>query len=113
MDFAKPESTPHDASFRGPLHQVKKAAEIVRFTDRADMSPDGCADLRVIEALLVEYLAWVPEGDAELSQMPSEIFVDEMSATNVFALRGSHLPVTPDMIPRMPPFVLFCVVHEP
>ena len=42
--------------------------------------------------------------------MPSDIFVDEMGAANVFAWGRSHLPVTPNVVARMPPFVLLSVV---
>ena len=64
---------------------MKKAAEIVCLPDRANISPYSRSYIRVLEALLVEYFTWVFEGDAELRQMPSDIFVNEMGAANVFA----------------------------
>ena len=110
MNFTKPEPTSHGPSFRRPLNQVKKAAEIVCFPDRANISPYGRSYIRILEALPVEYFTWIFEGDAELRQMPSDIFGDEMGAANVFAWGRSHLPVTPNVVARMPPFVLLSVV---
>src|SRR6266702_91212 len=45
--------------------------------------------------------------------MPSKIFMYHMGSANVFSRRGSHLPIAPNMIARVPPFILFGVVQEP
>src|SRR5215475_11164522 len=113
MDFTKPEPAPHDAAFRRPLHQAKKTAEKVRFSDRADIGPYGRPYVRVLEALLVEYFTGVLEGDAEFRQMASDIFMDEVGTADVFARRCSHLPITPNMVAGVPPFVLFGAVQKP